>query len=89
MKKFLLSLCVVGLLFGSGCKTVSEFFGGEELVVTTPENVAAGANSAVIPTDQLPEDIRNLVPAGTQFVVANAEDLLSLWNKTFVSVCPK
>ena len=55
MKKFLMSLCVVGVLFSCGCKTVSEFFGGEELVVTTPENVAAGANSAVIPTDQLSE----------------------------------
>ena len=77
MKKFLMSLCVVGVLFSCGCKTVSEFFGGEELVVTTPDNVAAGANSAVIPTDQLPDDIRNLVPAGTRFVVANVEDLLS------------
>ena len=77
MNKFIISLCVVGVLFGTGCKTVSEFFGGEELVITTSENVAAGAHSAVIPVDQLPDNLKSMVPAGTQFVVANADDLKS------------
>ena len=77
MKKFLMSLCVVGVLFSCGCKTVSEFLGGEDLVITTPENVTVGANSAVIPVNQLPENLKSMVPAGTQFVVANADDLKS------------
>ena len=77
MNKFLISLCVVGVLFGAGCKTVSEFFGGEELVITTQENVADGASRAVIPVDQLPENLKGLVPTGTQFVVSNADDLKS------------
>ena len=79
MKKFIITAAlglftVVGL---ASCQVMEEFFGGEEMVVTTADNVVEGSTAASVPVSELPENIRNLVPEGMDVVVAPKSDLLS------------
>ena len=75
MRKFMIAGL---LLFGIvSCQAVSEFMGGESLVVTTADNVVDGEEFATVPVDQLPESVRELVPEGMDVVVVPKEALVS------------
>ena len=75
MKKFLIAGILAATLFS--CKAVGDFFGGDDLVVTTADNVAEGVEYAPVPVDQLPDSVQALVPEGTEVVVVPREDLVS------------
>jgi hypothetical protein len=75
MKKFLIAGILAATLFS--CKAVGDFFGGEDLVVTTADNVADGVDYAPVPVDQLPDSVQALVPEGTEVVVVPREALVS------------
>ena len=75
MKKFFIAGVLAATLFS--CKAVGEFLGGENLVVTTADNVAEGVEFATVPVDQLPDSVRALVPEGTEVVVVPKEALVS------------
>jgi hypothetical protein len=68
------SVLLLGIV---SCKAVGEFFGGEDLVVTTADNVAEGVEYAPVPVDQLPDSVQALVPEGTEVVVVPKEALVS------------
>ena len=79
MKNFIITAAlglftIVGL---ASCQAVKGFFGGEEMVVTTAENVVEGSTAASVPVGELPENVRNLFPEGMDVVVASKSDLLS------------
>jgi hypothetical protein len=75
MKKFFIAgFLAFGLL---SCAAVSEFFGDEQMVVTTLDNVVEGEEFATVPVDQLPESVRELVPEGMDVVVVPKEALVS------------
>ena len=79
MKNFITPL-ILGIIMVAGfssCRTYESFFEDSDLVVTTPENVAAGVEYAPVPMDQLPKAVREAIPEGTQVVVVNKEDLAS------------
>ena len=75
MRNFIIASMLAATLFS--CKAVGGFFGGEDLVVTTADNVAEGVEYATVPVDQLPESVQGLVPEGTEVVVIPREDLVS------------
>ena len=63
------------LVFGStSCALLKEFL-GEGTVFTTADQLAEGQQGAVIPWDQLPEEIKAKVPEGTTVVMADKEQL--------------
>ena len=74
MKKFLIAGVLAATLFS--CKAVGELF-GEDMVVTTVDNVAEGVDYAPIPVDQLPDSVQALVPEGTEVVVVPKDALVS------------
>lgn len=79
MKNFITPL-ILGIIMVAGfssCRTYDSFFKDSDLVVTTPENVAAGVDYAPVPMDQLPEAIQAAIPEGTQVVVVDKADLAS------------
>jgi|TARA_R110002124_G_scaffold85407_1_gene221725 hypothetical protein len=79
MKNFITPL-ILGMLMVAGfssCRTYESFFEDSDLVFTTPENVAEGVSYAPVPLDQLPENVRDAIPEGTQVVVVEKEDLVS------------
>jgi hypothetical protein len=75
MKKFFIAGILAATLFS--CQAVGEFFGGEDLVVTTADNVADGVEYAPVPVDQLPQAVQDLVPEGTEVVVVPKDALVS------------
>jgi hypothetical protein len=79
MRKFILSFAASMLLvMGVGsCQSVRDFFGGDDLVVTTPDMVVDGSDAALIPVDSLPDKVRKLIPDGMEVVVAPKSDLVS------------
>jgi len=77
MVKYILGFTIASVLLLGSCKAVGEFFGGENLVVTTADNVVEGAEFAPVPVDQLPESVRELVPEGVDVVVVPKEALVS------------
>jgi len=79
MRKFIFSLAAsIVLVMGVGsCQSVRDFFGGEELVVTTPEMVVEGSQAAPVPLESLPESVRKFIPEGLEVVVAPKSDLIS------------
>ena len=66
MKKFLIAGVLAATLFS--CKAVGELF-GEDMVVTTADQVAEGVDAAIVPLDQLPDSVQDLVPDGMEVVV--------------------
>jgi len=63
------------LVFGStSCALLKEFL-GEGTVFTTADQLAEGQQGAVIPWEQLPEEIKAKVPEGTTVVMADKEQL--------------
>jgi hypothetical protein len=74
MKKFLIAGVLAATLFS--CKAVGELF-GEDMVVTTADNVAEGVEYAPVPVDQLPDSVQALVPEGTEVVVVPKDALVS------------
>tara|TARA_Y100000296_G_scaffold65856_1_gene77672 strand:- start:676 stop:1209 length:534 start_codon:yes stop_codon:yes gene_type:complete len=75
MKKFIVASVLAFGLFS--CQAVSDFFGGEEMVVTTADNVVAGSTAAPIPVSELPADVQAMVPEGMEVVIAPKSDLVS------------
>ena len=64
------------LAFGvTSCAMLEEFL-GEGTVFTTADQLAEGEQGAVIPYDQLPEDIKAKIPEGTTVVMADKEQLV-------------
>lgn len=77
MKNIFLAL-ILTMFMGAGfvsCQALSSIF-GEDTVVTTSGQVVEGAETAVIPTDQLPDSIKDQFPEGTVFVMADKGDLV-------------
>mgnify|MGYP003660664067 FL=1 len=72
MKKFLIAGVLAATLFS--CKAVGELF-GEDMVVTTAENVAEGVEAATVPLDQLPDSVQDLVPEGMEVVIVPKSSL--------------
>ena len=72
MKKFLIAGVLAASLFS--CKAVGELF-GEDMVVTTADQVAEGVDAAIVPLDQLPDSVQDLVPDGTEVVVVPKSSL--------------
>jgi hypothetical protein len=63
------------LVFGTtSCAMLKELL-GDGTVFTTADQLAEGQQGAVIPYDQLPEDIKAKIPEGTQVVIADKEQL--------------
>ena len=63
------------LVFGAtSCAMLKELI-GDGTVFTTADQLAEGQQGAVIPYDQLPEDIKAKIPEGTTVVLADKEQL--------------
>ena len=73
MRNFIIA-SVLAVYFVFHARLWVGFFGGEDLVVTTADNVADGVEYATVPVDQLPESVQGLVPEGTEVVVIPRED---------------
>ena len=64
------------LVFGTtSCAMLKELL-GEGTVFTTADQLAEGQQGAVIPWDQLPEEIKAKIPEGTTVVMADKEQLV-------------
>lgn len=77
MKNIFLAL-IFTMFMGAGfvsCQALESLF-GEGTVLTTADQVLEGGETAVIPTDQLPDSITSQFPEGTVFVVADEESLI-------------
>lgn len=78
MRKFaIFAPLVLALTLFTGCAALDEWFGDDQMVVTSSENVSEGATAATVPVASLPEAVRNLVPEGMDVVVINRADLVS------------
>lgn len=74
--KNLSTLLLIPILFCVGaCTTLEDVF-GEGTVLTTADQIREGGEYAVIPTDQLPEEVTQALPEGEEVVVAGREDLV-------------
>lgn len=63
------------LVFGAtSCAMLKELL-GDGTVFTTTDQLAEGQEGAVIPWDQLPEEIKEKIPEGTTVVMADKEQL--------------
>ena len=92
MRMFIASVLLMGCLVS--CQATKDFFGGNDLVVTTADNLAPGVGAATVPVEDLPAAVRDMIPAGTQVVVVNKDDLkdqnaphiplLGAWNDTAI-----
>jgi hypothetical protein len=63
------------LAFGATSCAMLEEFLGEGTVFTTADQLQEGQQGAVIPWEQLPEEIKAKVPEGTMVVMADKEQL--------------
>jgi len=67
-------LVIVPLSFLGSCAMLEEFL-GEGTVFTTADQLQEGQQGAVIPWDQLPDEIKAKIPEGTTVVMADKEQL--------------
>ena len=74
MNKFIASIALVAPMFLGSCAMLEEFL-GEGTVFTTADQLAEGQQGAVIPWDQLPDEIKSQIPEGTTVVMAGKEQL--------------
>lgn len=73
---FLTLIFTVFLGVGLGsCATLEDFF-GEGTVFTTSDQVEEGGEAAIIPWDQLPDSVKDLVPEGTNLVMTTKDALV-------------
>lgn len=63
------------LFLVGACSTLGDIF-GEGTVVTTSDQVLEGGEYAVIPTEDLPEEVLSALPEGQEVVVTDREDLV-------------
>lgn len=75
MKKTLLAVAAIVPLLGS-CAMLEEFL-GDGTVFTTADQLQPGQTGAVIPWEQLPEEIKAKIPEGTTVVMADKEQLVT------------
>jgi len=77
MKNIILTIALTFCL-GVGmvsCSTLGDFF-GEDTVLTTADQLEEGQMGAIIPFDQLPEDVQAKIPEGTSLVMATKDQLV-------------
>lgn len=75
------------LVFGTtSCAMLKELL-GDGTVFTTADQLAEGEQGAVIPYDQLPEDIKAKIPEGTTVVMADKEQLKD--NAAYIAAVPE
>jgi hypothetical protein len=77
MKNIILTIaltCCLGVGMMS-CSTLGDFF-GEDTVLTTADQLEEGQKGAIIPFDQLPEDVKAKIPEGTSLVMATKDQLV-------------
>jgi len=74
MNKFALYFLFPFLFLVGACSTLGDVF-GEGTVVTTSEQVREGEEYAIIPTEDLPEEVRSALPEGQEVVVTDRESL--------------
>ena len=77
MKNIILTIALTFCL-GVGmvsCSTLGDFF-GEDTVLTTADQLEEGQQGAIIPFDQLPEDVKAKIPEGTSLVMATKDQLV-------------
>ena len=77
MKNIILTIALtcclgVGMMSWS---TLGDFF-GEDTVLTTADQLEEGQEGAIIPFDQLPEDVKAKIPEGTSLVMATKDQLV-------------
>ena len=75
MKKTLLAVAAIVPLLGS-CAMLEEFL-GDGTVFTTADQLQEVQTGAVIPWEQLPEEIKAKIPEGTTVVMADKEQLVA------------
>jgi len=78
MKNIILTIALTFCL-GVGmvsCSTLGDFF-GEDTVLTTADQLEEGQQGAIIPFDQLPDDVKAKIPEGTSLVMANKDQLVN------------
>lgn len=75
MRNFATYIFIPFLFLLGACTTLADVF-GEGTVITTTDQVAEGGEYAVIPVDQLPEEVLASLPEGQEVVVAGREDLV-------------
>jgi len=72
MRKFIVACSlVIGL---TSCEMLGDLF-GEDTVFTTADQVQEGAETAVIPFNQLPESVKAKIPEGTSVVMTSKDAL--------------
>ena len=78
MRNIILTLIITAVLgIGlMGCSTLGDFF-GEDTVLTTADQLEEGQQGAIIPFDQLPDDVKAKIPEGTSLVMANKDQLVN------------
>ena len=77
MKNIILTIALTFCL-GVGmvsCSTLGDFF-GEDTVLTTADQLEEGQQGAIIPFDQLPDDVKAKIPEGTSLVMATKDQLI-------------
>ena len=77
MKNIILTIALTFCL-GVGmvsCSTLGDFF-GEDTVLTTADQLEEGQQGAIIPFDQLPDDVKSKIPEGTSLVMATKDQLI-------------
>jgi len=78
MRNFL-TVSLFALVVGMGttsCATMKEWFVDDPIAVTTDNQLKEGEKpAAVIPKEQLPEELQAVIPEGTQVVLAEKEQL--------------
>ena len=74
MNRFIASIALAAPLALGSCAALEGFL-GEGTVFTTADQLAEGQQGAVIPWEQLPEEIKAKIPEGTQVVMADKEQL--------------
>lgn len=76
MNRFFVNTLIVSVLaMGTvSCQALGNMF-GEEPVITTPSQLEEGEVGTPIPVEQLPEEIREKLPEGTQVVIAEKDQL--------------
>jgi hypothetical protein len=69
----------------ASCAALEEFL-GEGTVFTTSDQLAEGQQGAVIPWEQLPEELKAQIPEGTTVVMADKEQLKE--NAAYIPAAP-
>ena len=87
MKNFILVLLMATFLsVGLGSCAFFEDLLGEDTVLTTQDQLREGEQGAIVPWDQLPEDIKEKIPEGTALVVADKDQLVE--DAGYISTTP-